>query len=81
MYFIMLSLSSLYYPNDFIVFGREVIKRFSCSTQPSMKFSLLVNMKMPGLLELGLVCLYSDFDLFCSSRRSLNGGVVDLYTD
>ena len=38
-------------------------------------------MKMPGLLELGLVCLYSDFDLFCSSRRSLNGGVVDLYTD
>ena len=27
--------------------GPEVIKLFSCSTQPSMKFSLLINMKMP----------------------------------
>ena len=27
--------------------GPEVIKLFSCSTQLSMKFSLLINMKMP----------------------------------
>ena len=27
--------------------GPEVIKLFSCSTQMSMKFSLLINMKMP----------------------------------
>ena len=27
--------------------GLEIIKLFSCSTQPSMKFSLLINMKMP----------------------------------
>ena len=27
--------------------GPEVIKLFSCSTQRSMKFSLLINMKMP----------------------------------
>ena len=26
--------------------GPEIIKHFSCSTQPSMKFSLLINMKM-----------------------------------
>ena len=29
--------------------GPEVIKLFSCSTQLSMKFSLLINMKMPTL--------------------------------
>ena len=28
--------------------GLEVIKLFSCSTQLSMKFSLLINMKMPS---------------------------------
>ena len=30
--------------------GLEVIKLFSCSSQLSMKFSLLINMKMPTLL-------------------------------
>ena len=29
--------------------GPEVIKLFSCSTQLSMKFSLLINMKMPTI--------------------------------
>ena len=28
----------------------EVIKPFSCSTQLSMKFSLLINMKMPTIV-------------------------------
>ena len=28
--------------------GLEVIKHFSCPTQLSMKFSLLINMKMPA---------------------------------
>ena len=30
--------------------GPEVIKFFSCSTQLSMKFSLLINMKMPTIV-------------------------------
>ena len=29
--------------------GREVIKLFSCSTQLSMKFFLLINVKMPSI--------------------------------
>ena len=31
--------------------GSEVIKLFSCSTQLNMKFSLLINMKMPTIVE------------------------------
>ena len=30
--------------------GPEVIKRFSCSTQLSMKFSPLINVKMPTIV-------------------------------
>ena len=30
--------------------GSEVIKLFSCSTQLSMKFSLLINVKMPTIV-------------------------------
>ena len=30
--------------------GREVIQLFSCSTELSIKFSLLVNMKMPTVI-------------------------------
>ena len=30
--------------------GPEVIRFFSCSTQMSMKFSLLINMKMPTIV-------------------------------
>ena len=30
--------------------GPEVIKHFSCSTQLSVKFSLLINMKMPTIV-------------------------------
>ena len=30
--------------------GCEVIKLFSCSTQPSMKFILLINVKMPTIV-------------------------------
>ena len=30
--------------------GPEVIKFFSCSTRLSMKFSLLINMKMPTIV-------------------------------
>ena len=37
--------------------GPEVIKLFSCSTQPSMKFSLLMNKKMPISLNLKIMRL------------------------
>ena len=30
--------------------GPQIIKRFSCSNQLSMKFSLLINMKMPTIV-------------------------------
>ena len=30
--------------------GPEVIKKFSCSTQPSMKLFLLINVKMPTIV-------------------------------
>ena len=32
---------------EFLKFGSKVIKLFSCSTQLSMKFFLLINVKMP----------------------------------
>ena len=34
----------------FVQSGPEVIKYFSCSSQLSMKFSLLINMKMPTIV-------------------------------
>ena len=36
--------------NRSVVIRPEVIKLFSCSTQLSMKFSLLINMKMPTIV-------------------------------
>ena len=38
------------FPSSRIEPGPEVIKLFSCSTQLSMKFSLLINMKMPTIV-------------------------------
>ena len=32
--------------------GLKVVKLFSCSTQLSMKFSLLINMKMPTIADI-----------------------------
>ena len=33
-----------------VISGPEVIKLFSCSTQMSMKFFLLINIKMPTIV-------------------------------
>ena len=41
----MLFLSKTFYP--LLITGPEVIKLFSCSTQLSTKFILLINVKMP----------------------------------
>ena len=47
--------------------GPEVIKRFSCSTQLSMKFSLLIYVKMPTIVGI----------LTCMSGKINNQGVTE----
>ena len=44
--------------------GPEVIKRFSCSTQLSMKISLLINMKMPTIVG---IFIFISRDIFMLS--------------
>ena len=56
---------SLYYPlqsahNPYIRSGPEVIKLFSYSTQLSMKFLLLINVKMPTIV--GILTFISTID-------------------
>ena len=46
--------------------GPEVIKFFSCSTQLSMKFFLLVNVKMPTIVGIGILT-------FMSGKNSIPG--------
>ena len=41
----------------------EVIKHFSCSTQLSMKFSLLINMKMPTIVGIFIFISRENFML------------------
>ena len=44
------------YQKSFSTPGPEVIKLFSCSTQLSMKFSPLINVKMPTIVGI-LTCI------------------------
>ena len=59
--------------NDDSDSGPEVIILFSCSTQPSMKFSLLINMNMPTI-EYASYCwhfyIYSQRNVPCSAMPS-----------
>ena len=49
-------------------FGRpEVLKLFSCSTQLSMKFSLLINMKMPTIVG---IFIFINREFSCSAMFS-----------
>ena len=43
--------------------GPEVIKHFSCSTQLSMKFSLIINMKMPIIVGIFIFISRENFML------------------
>ena len=45
--------------------GSEVIKLFSCSTQLSMKFILLINVKMPTIV-VGILTLISKINKYLS---------------
>ena len=48
---------TMYYMfHDLATAGPEVIKLFSCSTQLSMKFSPLINVKMPTIVGI-LTCM------------------------
>ena len=47
--------------------GPEVIKLFSCSTQLSMKFSPLINVKMPTTVGI----------LTCMSGENINLGLTE----
>ena len=43
--------------------GAEVIKLFSCSSKLSMKFSLLINMKMPTIVGIFIFISRENFML------------------
>ena len=45
--------------------GPEVIKLFPCSTQMSMKFSLLINMKMPTIVGIFIFIGREIFTVSC----------------
>ena len=47
--------------------GLEAIKLFSCSTQLSMKFSLLINMKMPTIIG---IFVFISREMFMSAMFS-----------
>ena len=44
--------------------GPEVIKRFSCSTELSLKFSLLINMKMQTIVG---IFIFISREISCSA--------------
>ena len=50
-----------------LISGPEVIKLFSCSTQLSMKFSLLINMKMPTFVG---IFIFISREFSCSAMFS-----------
>ena len=50
--------------------GPEVVKLFSCSTQLSMKFFLLINVKMPT--NVGILTFMSGKIAFCLSEPKIS---------
>ena len=58
--------------------GPEVIKLFSCSTQLSTKFILLINVKMPtivGILTF-ISMINTTYESFESKKKSVYGGIL-----
>ena len=51
--------------------GPEVIKLFSCSTQLSMNFSLLINMKMPTIVGIIYLLAENFRAQLCLARKHL----------
>ena len=52
--------------------GSEVIKLFSCSTQLSMEFSLLINMKMPTIVGIFIfISKDKSHAQLCLARKNL----------
>ena len=55
--------SFFHFSTNILSSGLEVIKLFSCSTQLSMKFSLLINMKMPTIVGIFIFISRENFNL------------------
>ena len=53
---------------NFKIPGPEVIKLFSCSTQLSMKFSPLINVKMPTIVGI-LTCMSGENNILGLTER------------
>ena len=57
--------------------GPEVIKLFSCSAELSMKFSLLINMKMPTIVGIFIFIIRENFHAKqCLARNNLQLFVI-----
>ena len=60
--------------------GPEVIKLFSCSTQLSMKFSLLINMKMPKIVGIFIFISREIFVLsYVKQKRMYNRWLFEIF--
>ena len=57
--------------------GFEVIKLFSCSTQLSMKFFLLINVKMPTIV--GILTFMSRKNSILSLSEPENAEFLDIF--
>ena len=57
--------------------GPEVIKLFSCSTQLSPKFILLINVKIPTIV--GIITFISMIHVHATSKKLLNLSVFYFY--
>ena len=58
--------------------GPEVIKLFSCSTQLSMKFILLINVKMPTIVGISIFIsmINTEFILLINAKMSTIVGIL-----
>ena len=60
--------------------GPEVIKLFSCSTQLNMKFSLLINIKMPTIVGIFIfISREKNHAQLYLARKSLQLLVIGIY--
>ena len=60
-----------------MVSGPEVIKLFSCSTQLSMKFFLLINVKMPTIV--GILTFMNRKNSILSLSEPENADFLDIF--
>ena len=59
--------------------GPEVIKLFSCSTQLSMKFILLINVEMPTVVGISTFMSRKNSILYLSEPEKMHNYWISLY--